>query len=76
MSSHGHALQAVDLLQAAGHEDATTSSSHHGTGGARHVVSVSTDEPGSAYHVLRLVHAVDQGAVALDRPSDAPRPES
>lgn len=67
MSSQSHAIQAVDLLRAAGHEDA--SHAPRGSGTREHIISVTTDQAGVEFEVVRLVHAVDPDAQPLGQGS-------
>jgi hypothetical protein len=73
MSSQAHAIQAVDLLRAAGHEDA----SHIPRGSAtrEHIISVRTDQAGVEFEVVRLVQAVDPDAQPLG-PGSRPHQQS
>ncbi len=60
MSSQSFAIQAVDLLRAAGHENASHAARQAGV--REHIVRVDTDAPGAAFEALRLVRAVDPDA--------------
>ena len=63
MSSQTRAIEAVDLLRAAGHEDARQEP--RGTGVREHIISVTAEQPGEVLHVVRLVRAVDPDAEPL-----------
>ncbi len=72
MSSQARAIQAVDLLRAAGHEDA--SHAPRGSGKREHIISVTADQAGVEFEVVRLVQAVDPDAQPLgpeSRPQQA-----
>ncbi len=60
MSSQTYAIHAVNLLRAAGYEDACHVEGHEDIG--EHVIRVDTDAPGVAFEALRLVRHVDPDA--------------
>ena len=67
MSSQAHAIQAVDLLLAAGHERA-----HHigrFDEERRHFINVPADSRGVDFEVWRLVRAVDPDAQPSAEPT-------
>jgi hypothetical protein len=63
MSSQAHAIEAVDLLRAVGHDDADQGV--RGINVREHIISVTADQPGEAFHVVRLVRTVDPDAQPL-----------
>ncbi len=60
MSSQTYAIQAVNLLRAAGHQNAHHADRHEGV--REHIISVNADTPGVAFEALRLVRHVDPDA--------------
>ncbi len=64
MSSQARATKGIELLRAAGHDDASYEGRRTGVSG--HIIRVSADQPGEPDHVLRLVKAVDPDAQSLD----------
>jgi hypothetical protein len=63
MSSTGHAILAVELLRASGHEDA--SHTEWGTAIRDHIISVPTEHTGEGVDLLDLLRAIDPDAHAL-----------
>ena len=60
MSSQSYAIKAVNLLRAAGHENACHAARHDGV--RKHIISVDANAPGVAFLALRLVRHVDPDA--------------
>ena len=64
MSSKARAIQAIELLRAVGHEDASMQDRRF-EGQRQHVIRVSADSPGTDFEVRRLIYAVDPDAHPL-----------
>ena len=60
MSTKAHAIRAIALLRATGHEDASMLEDPR-----QQVIRISAYDPGTDFEVRRLIHAVDPAAHPL-----------